>query len=135
MNRVTEGILFIIFSSSFNLLGNFLAIYGVAASSLLILHASRCSLCASRRRRLWTRLSSGGNSSPQTARPVAFSSAMVSWIISRLVVLVFGTLYPAYSSYKAVKTKDVREYVKWMMYWIIFALFTTVEVFTDMFLC
>uniref|UniRef100_A0A3B3YWR2 Receptor expression-enhancing protein n=1 Tax=Poecilia mexicana TaxID=48701 RepID=A0A3B3YWR2_9TELE len=60
---------------------------------------------------------------------------MVSWIISRLVVLVFGTLYPAYSSYKAVKTKDVREYVKWMMYWIIFALFTTVEVFTDMFLC
>ncbi|XP_039993610.1 receptor expression-enhancing protein 1 [Xiphias gladius] len=60
---------------------------------------------------------------------------MVSWIISRLVVLVFGTLYPAYSSYKAVKSKDVREYVKWMMYWIIFALFTTVEVFTDMFLC
>ncbi|XP_012719987.3 receptor expression-enhancing protein 1 isoform X2 [Fundulus heteroclitus] len=60
---------------------------------------------------------------------------MVSWIISRLVVLVFGTLYPAYSSYKAVKTKDVKEYVKWMMYWIIFALFTTVEVFTDLFLC
>ncbi|KAM9341640.1 receptor expression-enhancing protein 1 [Symphorus nematophorus] len=60
---------------------------------------------------------------------------MVSWIISRLVVLVFGTLYPAYSSYKAVKSKDVKEYVKWMMYWIIFALFTTVEVFTDMFLC
>lgn len=25
--------------------------------------------------------------------------------------------------------------VKWMMYWIIFALFSTVEVFTDMFLC
>ncbi|XP_030247985.1 receptor expression-enhancing protein 1 isoform X1 [Sparus aurata] len=60
---------------------------------------------------------------------------MVSWIISRLVVLVFGTLYPAYSSYKAVKSKDVKEYVKWMMYWIIFALFTTVEVFTDMFIC
>ncbi|KAM4542420.1 receptor expression-enhancing protein 1 isoform 2-T2 [Odontesthes bonariensis] len=63
------------------------------------------------------------------------SSAMVSWIISRLVVLVFGTLYPAYSSYKAVKSKDVKEYVKWMMYWIIFALFTAVEVFTDLFLC
>ncbi|XP_034432351.1 receptor expression-enhancing protein 1 isoform X1 [Hippoglossus hippoglossus] len=60
---------------------------------------------------------------------------MVSWIISRVVVLVFGTLYPAYSSYKAVKSKDVKEYVKWMMYWIIFALFTTVEVFTDMFVC
>ncbi|KAM8914218.1 receptor expression-enhancing protein 1 isoform 2-T2 [Spinachia spinachia] len=60
---------------------------------------------------------------------------MVSWIVSRLVVIVFGTLYPAYYSYKAVKSKDVKEYVKWMMYWIIFALFTAVEVFTDMFLC
>ncbi|XP_039607728.1 receptor expression-enhancing protein 1 isoform X3 [Polypterus senegalus] len=60
---------------------------------------------------------------------------MVSWIISRLVVLIFGTLYPAYSSYKAVKSKDVKEYVKWMMYWIIFALFTTAETFTDIFLC
>ncbi|XP_029113948.1 receptor expression-enhancing protein 1 isoform X2 [Scleropages formosus] len=59
---------------------------------------------------------------------------MVSWIISRLVVLIFGTLYPAYSSYKAVKSKDVKEYVKWMMYWIIFALFTTAETITDIFL-
>ena len=25
--------------------------------------------------------------------------------------LVFGTLFPAYSSYKAVKNRDVREYV------------------------
>nr|XP_006008665.1 PREDICTED: receptor expression-enhancing protein 1 isoform X3 [Latimeria chalumnae] len=59
---------------------------------------------------------------------------MVSWIISRLVVLIFGTLYPAYSSYKAVKSKDIKEYVKWMMYWIIFALFTTAETITDIFL-
>ncbi|KAM4555482.1 receptor expression-enhancing protein 2 isoform 2-T2 [Odontesthes bonariensis] len=59
---------------------------------------------------------------------------MVSWIISRIVVLAFGTLYPAYSSYKAVKTKNVKEYVKWMMYWIVFALFTTAETATDLFL-
>ncbi|XP_077182258.1 receptor expression-enhancing protein 2 isoform X3 [Paroedura picta] len=59
---------------------------------------------------------------------------MVSWIISRLVVLVFGTLYPAYSSYKAVKTKNVKEYVKWMMYWIVFAFFTTAETLTDIIL-
>ncbi|XP_053573932.1 receptor expression-enhancing protein 4 [Bombina bombina] len=58
---------------------------------------------------------------------------MVSWIISRGVVLVFGLLYPAYSSYKAVKTKNVREYVRWMMYWIVFALFMTIETFTDIF--
>ncbi|XP_019635637.1 PREDICTED: receptor expression-enhancing protein 2-like isoform X3 [Branchiostoma belcheri] len=59
---------------------------------------------------------------------------MVSAIISRFVVLLFGTLYPAYASYKAVKTKNVREYVKWMMYWIVFALFTFVETFADVFI-
>uniref|UniRef100_A0A8C2MJ68 Receptor expression-enhancing protein n=1 Tax=Cricetulus griseus TaxID=10029 RepID=A0A8C2MJ68_CRIGR len=56
---------------------------------------------------------------------------MVKW----LSMLIFGTLYPAYYSYKAVKSKDIKEYVKWMMYWIIFALFTTAETFTDIFLC
>ncbi|XP_034078374.1 receptor expression-enhancing protein 1 [Gymnodraco acuticeps] len=94
--------------------------------------ASRCRLFASRRRLLtvnWRKLL------PADSASCRISSAMVSWIISRLVVLIFGTLYPAYSSYKAVKSKDVKEYVKWMMYWIIFALFTAVEVFTDMFLC
>ncbi|KAJ8968533.1 hypothetical protein NQ317_003280 [Molorchus minor] len=48
--------------------------------------------------------------------------------------LLFGTLYPAYASYKAVRTKNVKEYVKWMMYWIVFALFTCIETFTDVFL-
>ncbi|XP_043109861.1 receptor expression-enhancing protein 3 [Puntigrus tetrazona] len=57
---------------------------------------------------------------------------MVSWIISRSVVLVFGNLYPAYYSYKAVKTKNVKEYVRWMMYWIVFALFSVVETVTDL---
>ncbi|XP_012267981.2 uncharacterized protein LOC105692965 isoform X1 [Athalia rosae] len=59
---------------------------------------------------------------------------MISSIVSRLVILVFGTLYPAYASYKAVRTKNVKEYVKWMMYWIVFALFTCAETFTDVFL-
>ncbi|KHN89042.1 Uncharacterized protein T19C3.4 [Toxocara canis] len=56
---------------------------------------------------------------------------MVSAVISRFVVLTAGTLYPAYRSYKAVRTKDVREYVKWMMYWIVFALFCFVETVAD----
>ncbi|XP_063826641.1 uncharacterized protein LOC135076110 [Ostrinia nubilalis] len=59
---------------------------------------------------------------------------MISAIISRLVILVFGTLYPAYASYKAVRTKNLKEYVKWMMYWIVFALFSCTETFTDVFL-
>ncbi|XP_054058645.1 receptor expression-enhancing protein 1 isoform X1 [Rissa tridactyla] len=56
-------------------------------------------------------------------------------VLESLEMLIFGTLYPAYYSYKAVKSKDIKEYVKWMMYWIIFALFTTAETFTDIFLC
>ncbi|XP_035828932.1 receptor expression-enhancing protein 1 [Aplysia californica] len=48
--------------------------------------------------------------------------------------LLFGTLYPAYASYKAVRTKNVKEYVKWMMYWIVFALFCSIETFSDVFL-
>lgn len=59
---------------------------------------------------------------------------MVSTIVSRFVILTCGTLYPAYRSYKAVKTKNVREYVKWMMYWIVFALFLCTEALTDIFL-
>lgn len=58
---------------------------------------------------------------------------MVAAAISRLAVLIFGTLYPAYRSYKAVRTKDVKEYVKWMMYWIVFALFTCTEFLADIF--
>ncbi|KAM6106833.1 LOW QUALITY PROTEIN: receptor expression-enhancing protein 4 [Pterocles gutturalis] len=41
-------------------------------------------------------------------------------------------LYPAYASYKAVRTKNIREYVRWMMYWIVFALFMAAETFTDL---
>lgn len=58
---------------------------------------------------------------------------MVSALLSRCLMLVLGTLYPAYRSYKAIKNKDVREHVKWMMYWIVFALFTTLETFLDIF--
>lgn len=58
---------------------------------------------------------------------------MVSVVVSKVMVLGVGTLYPAYRSYKAVRTKNVREYVKWMMYWIVFALFLFVETFLDIF--
>ncbi|EDW00607.1 GH20967 [Drosophila grimshawi] len=59
---------------------------------------------------------------------------MISSLFSRLIILFLGTLYPAYASYKAVRTKNVKEYVKWMMYWIVFAFFTCIETFTDIFL-
>lgn len=61
-------------------------------------------------------------------------SIMISVLLSRIVILVFGLLYPAYASFKAIRTKNVKEYVKWMMYWIVFALFSAVETFTDVLL-
>lgn len=73
--------------------------------------------------------------------------------------LVFGILYPAYGSYKAIRTKNVKEYVvrynfkwfsvefntifllffrsspkRWMMHWITMACFQLIETFTDVFL-
>jgi len=60
-------------------------------------------------------------------------TAMISTLFSRIVIVFLGTLYPAYASYKAIRNKDVKEYVKWMMYWIVFALFITVEMITDVF--
>jgi len=63
----------------------------------------------------------------------AVETKMMSALLSRCLILVLGTLYPAYRSYKAIKNKDLREHVKWMMYWIVFALFTTCETFLDIF--
>jgi len=47
------------------------------------------------------------------------------------VWLFLCTLHPAYSSFKAVKNKNVKEYVRWMMYWIVFALFSAIESILD----
>lgn len=55
--------------------------------------------------------------------------------IISLFRLVFGILYPAYNSYKAIRTKNVKEYVRWMMHWIVMACFQLIETFSDVFLC
>lgn len=51
-----------------------------------------------------------------------------------VVKLVAGTLYPAYQSFKAVKTKNVKEYVHWMTYWIVLALLSLLEEVLDLLL-
>jgi receptor expression-enhancing protein 1/2/3/4 len=56
---------------------------------------------------------------------------MIFVLASRFIMLTAGVLYPAYRSFKAVRNKDVKEYVKWMMYWIVFALITCAEAVAD----
>lgn len=56
---------------------------------------------------------------------------MMSALLYECCRLSFAILYPTYSSFKAVRGKNVREYVKWMMYWIVFAIFSFIEVFAD----
>ncbi|XP_074600301.1 uncharacterized protein LOC141854503 [Brevipalpus obovatus] len=48
--------------------------------------------------------------------------------------LIFGTLYPAYASYKAIKRKDVKQYTRWMMYWVCYGAFSATEFIADIFL-
>lgn len=58
---------------------------------------------------------------------------MFSAVLSRLIILLAGVLYPAYCSFKAVRTRNMKAYVRWMIYWIVYALFSSVEAVTDMF--
>lgn len=45
--------------------------------------------------------------------------AITYWLLYPIFRLVFGTLYPAYASYKAVRTKNVKEYVSFFVLFII----------------
>ena len=39
--------------------------------------------------------------------------------LSRLLCTVFGYLYPAYASFKAVKSEDRSLHSFWLTYWIV----------------
>jgi len=57
----------------------------------------------------------------------------MSYYMYLSVKLVYGSLYPAYHSFKAVKERDVRKYVHWMTYWIVLASWTILEEIVDIF--
>ena len=40
--------------------------------------------------------------------------------LSRLLCTVFGYLYPAYASFKAVKSEDRSLHSFWLTYWIVY---------------
>lgn len=45
--------------------------------------------------------------------------------------IVCSIIYPAYRSFKAVRNKNLKEYLKWIVYWIVYAFFTCLELLTD----
>ncbi|CAL8076915.1 unnamed protein product [Calicophoron daubneyi] len=57
---------------------------------------------------------------------------MLTALIGRVVIILFGVLHPSYKTYKAIKRKDYQEVVLGM-YWVVFSIFTTVELVTDIF--
>jgi len=50
---------------------------------------------------------------------------------AQLVCNVIGFLYPAYCSIKALESKNKEDDTQWLMYWVVFALFSVVEFFSD----
>lgn len=46
------------------------------------------------------------------------------WLLSELLVLFMGQLYPAYMSFKALHSKEAKTISKWVTYWVIFTLWS-----------
>lgn len=45
--------------------------------------------------------------------------------------ILFSVIYPAYRSFKAVRNKNLKEYLRWIVYWIVYAFLTCIELMTD----
>lgn len=61
-----------------------------------------------------------------------FVLSRMSVTFNRLAMLAVGALYPAYLSCKAVSSKNPRDYVRLMMYWVVFAAFLSAEPLVDL---
>jgi len=65
---------------------------------------------------------------------VLFAIIMVFGVgIASLSNLV-GFVYPAFKSFQAIETKNKGDDTQWLVYWVIFAFFSIIEVFVDILL-
>ena len=56
---------------------------------------------------------------------------IVGYYSSMPILMAFGTAYPAYASFKAVKDDSAEGKARWLQYWIVFAILCSIEVFID----
>jgi len=56
---------------------------------------------------------------------------LINSLVAQPALLLIGTVWPAYATYKTVVDPETEEMTRWLMYWLVYAIFTTFEWLLD----